>query len=76
MESVSSGGILNGSLWGLRIHVLLVDLSVRHMAQPGTEQHEGRLLSVKLPTARVRWRISRVQPLNDIVGLITSLLEN
>ncbi|EEG29328.1 hypothetical protein CLOSTMETH_03048 [[Clostridium] methylpentosum DSM 5476] len=29
------------------------------MAQPGADQHEGRVASGKLPTTRVRRRISR-----------------
>ena len=42
MKSASNGGILNGSLQVLHIHVLLVaPLGTGHMAQAGADQHEG-----------------------------------
>ena len=44
MKSASNGGILNGSLQVLHVHVLLVaPLSTSHMAQPGTDQHQSRV---------------------------------
>ena len=42
MKSASNGGILNGSLQVLHIHVFLVaPLGARHMAQSGTDQHKS-----------------------------------
>ena len=44
MKSASNGGILKGGLQELHVHVLLVaPLGTSHMAQPGTDQHEGRV---------------------------------
>ena len=41
-KSASNGGILNGSLQVLHVHVFLVTpLGTGYMAQPGTDQHEG-----------------------------------
>jgi len=40
----NGGGVLQGSLQALHIHVLLVaSLGADHMAQPDTDQHEGRV---------------------------------
>ena len=41
MKSASNGDVLNGSLQVLHIHILLVAPLGDHMAQPGTDQHEG-----------------------------------
>ena len=42
MKSASNGDILKGGLQVLHVHVLLVaPLGAGHMAQPGTDQHEG-----------------------------------
>ena len=44
MKSASNGGILKDCLQALHAHVLLVDpLSTGYMAQPGTDQHNGRV---------------------------------
>lgn len=44
MKSASNGGILNGSLQMLHVHVFLVaPLCAGHMAEPGTDQHESRV---------------------------------
>ena len=44
MKSASNGDVLNGSLQVLHVHVLLITpLGTGHMAQPGTDQHEGRV---------------------------------
>ena len=44
MKSASNGGILKSRLQVLHIHVLLVvPLGTSHMAQSGTDQHEGRV---------------------------------
>ena len=42
MQSASNGGVLKGRLQVLHVHVLLIaPLGTSHMAQPGTDQHEG-----------------------------------
>ena len=42
MKSASNGGILNGCLQVLHVHVLLVaPLGAGHIAQSSTDQHEG-----------------------------------
>lgn len=44
MKSASNGGILNGSLQMLHVHVFLVaPLSTSHMAEPGTDQNKCRV---------------------------------
>lgn len=44
MKSASNGGILNGSLQMLHVHVLLVALlGAGYMAEPGIDQHESRV---------------------------------
>lgn len=44
MKSASNGGVLNGNLQVLHIHVLFVaPLGAGHMAQPGTDQHQSRV---------------------------------
>ena len=51
------------------IHVLLVaPLSACHMAQPGTDQHEGRVTIRKCPHHTGTAADLPVQPLNHIVG--------
>ena len=44
VKSAGNGGVLNGSLQVLHVHVLLVaPLGAGHMAQPGTDQLQGRV---------------------------------
>lgn len=44
MKSASNGGILKGRLQVLHVHILLVaPLGASHVAQPSTDQHEGRV---------------------------------
>ena len=44
MKLASNGGILNGSLQVLHVHVFLVTpLGTGYMAQPGADQHESRV---------------------------------
>ena len=46
MKSASNKGALKGRLQVLHVHVLLVvPLGASHTAQPGTDQHEGRVTS-------------------------------
>ena len=69
MNLAGKGGILKGSLQVLHVHVLLVaPLGAGHMAQPGTDQHEGRVTvreTAHHPGAAVDLP---GEPLNDIVG--------
>ena len=69
MKSASNGGVLNGSLQVLHIHVLFVaPLGAGHMAQPGTDQHQSRV-TVRETTHHTGAAADLpVQPLNDIVG--------
>ena len=44
MKSASNGGVFKGSLQMLHVHVFLVaPLGTGHMAESGTDQHEGRI---------------------------------
>ena len=69
MKSASNGGILQGRLQVLHIHVLLVaPLGTGHMAQPGTDQHQSRV-SVREATHYTGAASDlSIQPLNHIVG--------
>ncbi len=57
----------------LHVHVLLVaPLGTGHMAQPGTDQHEGGITIRKTPYHMGAAADFPVQPFNDIVGADTS----
>ena len=72
MKSASNGGVLNGSLQVLHIHVLLVaPLGAGHMAQPGTDQHQSRVTVRETAHHTGAAADFPVQPLNDIVGADT-----
>ena len=44
MQSAGNGGVLKGILQALHIHILFVaPLGACHMAQPCTDQHQGRV---------------------------------
>ena len=69
MKSASNGGILNGSLQVLHVHVLLVaPLGAGHMAQPGTDQHEGGITIREGPNRTGPAADLPIEPLDDIVG--------
>ena len=69
MKSASNGGVLNGSLQVLHVHVLLVaPLGAGHMAQPGTDQHKGRVAVWETAYYTSAAADLTVQPLNNIVG--------
>ena len=69
MKSAGNGDVLNGSLQVLHIHVFLVaPLCTGHMAQPGTDQHEGRVAVRETAHHTSAAADLPVQPLNDIVG--------
>ena len=72
MKSAGNGGVLKGILQVLHIHILFVaPLGAGYMAQPDTDQHEGRVTVRE--TARHTGAAADlpVQPLNDIVGADT-----
>ena len=72
MKSASKGGILNGILQVLHIHVLLVaPLGTSHMAQPGTDQHKSGIAVWETAHHTSAAADLPVQPLNDIVGTDT-----
>ena len=69
MKSASNGGILEDGLQVIHIHVLLVaPLGTGHMAQPGTNQHKGRVAVWETAHHTGAAADLPVQPLNDIVG--------
>ena len=69
MKSANNGGILNGSLQMLHVHVFLVaPLGASHMTQPGSDQHEDRVAIREAPHYTSAEAALPVQPLNDIVG--------
>ena len=69
MKSASNGGVLKGRLQVLHVHVLLVaPLGAGHMAQPGTDQHEGGVAVRETAYHPSAAADLPVQPLNDIVG--------
>ena len=73
MKSASNGGILNGSLQMLHVHVLLVaPLGTSHMAQPGTDQHQGRVAVREAANHTGTAADLSVQSLNHIIGTDTS----
>lgn len=69
MKSASNGGVLNGSLQVLHVHVFLAaPLGARHMAKPCADQHQSRV-TVRETTHHTGAAADLpVQPLNDIVG--------
>ena len=69
MKSASNGGVLNGNLQVLHIHVLFVaPLGAGHMAQPGTDQHRCRVTVRKTAHYMSAAADFPAQPFNDIVG--------
>ena len=69
MKSASNGGVLNGSLQVLHVHVFSVaPLCASHMAEPGTYQHESRVAVREASNHTGAASDLPVQPLNDIVG--------
>ena len=69
MKSASNGGVLNGSLQVLHVHVFLAaPLGARHMAKPCADQHQSRV-TVRETTHHTGAAADLpVPPLNDIVG--------
>ena len=73
MKSASNGGILNGSLQVLHFHVFLVTpLGAGHMAQPGTDQHEGGVSVREAAHHTGTTADLPVESFNDVIGTDTS----
>ena len=73
MKSAGNGGILKGILQVLHIHILFVaPLGACHMAQPCTDQHQGRVTIRETAHHTGAAANLPVQPLNDIVGADTA----
>ena len=69
MKSAGNGGVFNGSLQVLHIHVLLVaPLGASHMAKSGTNQHEGGVAVWEAAHHTSAAADLPVQSLNDIIG--------
>ena len=69
MKSAGNGGILKGSLQVLHVHVLLVaPLGAGHMAQPGADQHEGRVAVRETSHHPSAAADLPVESLNDVIG--------
>ena len=69
MKSAGNGGVLKDILQVLHIHILLVaPLGACHMAQPCTDQHQGRVTIREATYHTGAAADLPVQPLNDIVG--------
>lgn len=69
MKSASNRGVLKDCLQVLHIHVLLVaPLGTGHIAQPGTNQHEGRVAVRKTTHHTNAAADFPVQSFNGIVG--------
>ena len=69
MKSASNGGVLQGSLQVLHVHVHLVaPLGAGHMAQAGTDQHEGGVTIREGTNHTGPAADLPIEPLDDIVG--------
>ena len=69
MKTASNGGVLEGHLQVLHVHVLLVaPLGTNHMAQPCTDQHQGRVAVREASDHTGAAADFPVQPFNDIIG--------
>ena len=69
IKSDGNGGVLNGSLEVIHVHILLVTpLGASYMAQPGTDQYKGRIAVRETAHYTSAAAELPVQPLNHIVG--------
>lgn len=68
MKSAGNGGILNGGLQVLHIHVLFVaPLCASHMTQPGTNQHQGGIAVRETAYHASAAADLPIQPFNDVM---------
>ena len=68
MKSAGNRGVVHDRLQVLHVHVLLVSpLGASHMAQPGTDQHEGRVAIREAAHHTGTAADLPVQPFNHVV---------
>ena len=69
MKSASNECVVGGSLQVLHVHVLLVaPLGASHMAQPGTDQHEGGIAVRETANHTSAAANLPIQSFNNVVG--------
>ena len=72
MRSAGNRGVVQSRLQVLHVHVFLVaPLGARHMAEPGTDQHQGGIAIRERPYHTGTSANLTVQPLDHIVGADT-----
>ena len=69
MKSAGNEGVVQSRLQVLPIHVFLAaPLGARHVAEPGTDQHQGRVAIGEYPHHTGSAADLTVQPLDHVVG--------
>ena len=69
MKSAGNEGVVHGRLQVLHVHVFLAaPLGARHMAEPGADQHQGRVAIGERPHHAGSAADLTVQPLDHVVG--------
>ena len=69
MKSAGNRDVIHGRLQVLHVHVFLVaPLGARHMAEPGTDQHQGGVAIGECPHHAGAPTDLPVQPLDHVVG--------
>ena len=69
MKSAGNRGVVHDCLQMLHVHVFFAaPLGARHMAEPGTDQHQGRVAIGECPHHPRPSADLPVQPLNHVVG--------
>ena len=69
MKSAGNRGVVHDRLQVLHVHVFLAaPLGARHMAQPGTDQHQGGVAIGERPHHPRPSADLTVQPLDHVVG--------
>ena len=69
MKSAGNGGVVQSRLQVLHVHVFFAaPLGARHMAEPGTDQHQGRVAIGECPHHPRPSADLPVQPLDHVVG--------
>ena len=69
MKSAGNRGVVHDRLQVLHVHVFFAaPLGARHMAEPGTDQHQGRVAVREGPHHTGAAADLPVQPFNHVVG--------
>ena len=69
MKSAGNGGVVQSRLQVLHVHVFLVaPLGTRHVAEPGTDQHQGRVAIGECPHHAGAPADLTVQPLDHVIS--------